>query len=190
MATTAGAARRRPRGRRRRTLHLVDVENLVGDPRAATAAAIRATLDAYRRAIRVEPDDLVVLAANPGVALNVGLAWPGALLRTARGPDGADLALLDDLRDLTALGGGPSGERFDRVAIGGGDHIYAPAVRRLTADGTPVVVVSRPESLAFVLRRAASQVIDLDTGGTAAPATVSRSVAFVVCESGPDRWRS
>jgi len=186
MATTAGAARRRPRGRHRRTLHLVDVENLVGDPRAATAA-IRATLDAYRRAIRVEPDDLVVLAANPGVALDVGLAWPGALLRTARGPDGADLALLGDLRDLTALGGGPSGERFDRVAIGGGDHIYAPAVRRLTADGTPVVVVSRPESLAFVLRRAASQVIDLDAGGTAVPATVSRSVAFVVCESGPDR---
>ncbi|HET9608880.1 MAG TPA: hypothetical protein VFP06_04685, partial [Acidimicrobiales bacterium] len=55
---------------------------------------------------------------------------------------------------------------------------------------TPVVVVSRPESLAFVLRRAASQVIHLDTGGTAVPATVSRSVAFVVCESGPDRWRS
>ena len=98
--------------------------------------------------------------------------------------------LLDDLRDLTALGGGPSGERFARAAIGGGDHIDAPAVRRLTAHGTPVVVVSRPESLAFVLRRAASQVIDLDTGGTAVPATVSRSVAFVVCESGPDRWRS
>jgi hypothetical protein len=73
------------------------------------------------------------------------------------------------------------------VAIGGGDHIYAPAVRRLTAHGTPVVVVSRPESLAFVLRRAATHVIGLDTGGTAVPATVSRSVAFVVCESGPDR---
>jgi hypothetical protein len=51
------------------------------------------------------------------------------------------------------------------VAIGGGDHIYAPAVRRLTAHGTPVVVISRPKSLAFVLRRGASQVIDLDTVG-------------------------
>jgi hypothetical protein len=106
-ATTAvSAARRHPRGRHRRTLHLVDVENLLGTPRTATAAAIRATLDAYRRAIRVGGDDLVVLAANPALALEIGLAWPGALLRTARGPDGADLALLDDVRDLTALGDG------------------------------------------------------------------------------------
>jgi hypothetical protein len=52
-------------------------------------------------------------------------------------------------------------------------------------EGPPVLLV-----MGHRFMRAASQVIDLDTGGTAVPATVSRSVAFVVCESGPDRWRS
>ena len=96
----------------RRALHLVDVDNLLGDPRQATPASVAATLAAYRQAVRVAPADLVVVATNPGLALVVGLAWPGPLLRTARGPDGADLALLADLGDLMAAGAFPC--RFSR----------------------------------------------------------------------------
>jgi hypothetical protein len=95
-----------------RALHLVDVDNLLGDPRQATPASVAATLAAYRQAVRVAPADLVVVATNPGLALVVGLAWPGPLLRTARGPDGADLALLADLGDLMAAGAFPC--RFSR----------------------------------------------------------------------------
>jgi len=51
--------------------------------------------------------------------------------------------------------------RFSRVVIGGGDHIYEPAARRLTAAGTQVVVVSRPDALARRLRASASRVITL-----------------------------
>ena len=87
---------------------------------------------------------------SSGLALEVGLAWPGPLLRAARGPDGADLALLADLDDHLAAGS--FRHRFSRVVIGGGDHIYEPAARRLTAAGTQVVVVSRPEALARCLR--------------------------------------
>jgi len=143
----------------RRTLHLVDVDNLLGDPRQATPASVAAILAADRHAVRVAPADLVVVATNPGLALDVGLAWPGPLLRAARGPDGADLALLADLGDLMAAGAFPC--RFSRVVIGGGDHIYEPAARRLTAAGTQVVVVSRPDALARRLRASASRVITL-----------------------------
>jgi len=143
----------------RRSLHLVDVDNLLGDPRQATPASVAATLAAYRQAVRVAPVDLVIVATNPGLALDVGLAWHGPLLRAARGPDGADLALLADLGDLMAAGAFP--RRFSRVVIGGGDHIYEPAARRLTAAGTQVVVVSRPGALARCLRESASRVLTL-----------------------------
>ncbi|MGH9229073.1 MAG: hypothetical protein ACRD07_10185 [Acidimicrobiales bacterium] len=149
------------RGLQRRTLHLVDVDNLLGDPRQATRASVGATLAAYRHAVRVAPADLVVVATNPGLALEVGLAWPGPLLRAARGPDGADLALLADLADHLAAGAFP--QRFSRVVIGGGDHIYEPAARRLTAAGARVVVVSRPGALARCLRASASRVVTLVT---------------------------
>ena len=143
----------------RRTLHLVDVDNLLGDPRQATPASVAATLAAYRQAAGVSPADLVVVATNPGLALDVGLAWPGPLLRAARGPDGADLALLADLDDLLAAGAFPC--RFSRVVFGGGDHIYEPAARRLVAAGTHVVVVSRADALARSLRQSASRVVTL-----------------------------
>lgn len=155
------------RGLQRRTLHLVDVDNLLGDPRQATQASVDATLAAYRHAARVVPADLVVVATNPGLALEVGLAWPGALLRAARVPDGADLALLVDLDDHLAAGAFP--HRFCRVVIGGGDHIYEPAARRLTAVGTHVVVVSRPEALARCLRESASRVVTLRPWPTGPP---------------------
>jgi hypothetical protein len=59
----------------RRTAHLVDVDNLLGDPRHATRVSVGATLAAYRHAVRVVPGDLVVVAAtNPALALEVGLA--------------------------------------------------------------------------------------------------------------------
>jgi hypothetical protein len=159
--TPAGQPRRGRGGDalRRRTLHLVDVDNLLGDPRQASPASVAATLAAYRRAVRVLPVDLVVVATNPGLALDVGLAWPGPLLRAARGPDGADLALLADLADLMAAGAFPG--RLSRVVFGGGDHIYEPAARRLAAAGTQVVVVSRPGALARRLRESASRVVTL-----------------------------
>ncbi len=135
-----------------RALHLVDVDNLIGDPRRAAPTLIRATLGLYRDVSGYRAGDLVVLATNHGLALEVGLAWPCVRLLARSGPDGADLALLDEV-DF-AMGG-----RFDRVIIGGGDHIYEGAVRRLHAAGVHAAVVSRPEALARLLRLAAREVI-------------------------------
>jgi len=136
--------RRLPSGR---TLHLVDVENLMGGPRAGLMSVADA-LDDYDVAVGVQPGDHMVIAGHPLVAYRAGLARPGRCVRAAHGHDGADKALLRDaaVADLA--------RRYDRVVIGSGDGIFADHVVQLRAAGLPVVVVSRPRSLSFALRLA------------------------------------
>ncbi|QWC84561.1 NYN domain-containing protein [Nocardioidaceae bacterium] len=140
---------------RGRELHLVDVENLLG--------GAQVTEDAVRR-LRVEFDQLVASPCSPDDVHQVvatstwhtlaeaAFGWEVARPVFQEGPDGADLALLD-------AGGWRPEQRFSKVVIGSGDHIFAAYARRLRAAGVEVVVVSRPESLAYELRRAASSVV-------------------------------
>src|SRR5215471_2716370 len=58
-----------------RSLHLVDIENLVGDPRA-DAETVLATFDRYLAAARWKPGDHVVVAANPGLMQKVAFDLP------------------------------------------------------------------------------------------------------------------
>jgi hypothetical protein len=131
-----------------RTLHLVDIENLVGDP-VADDESVRAAVAAYKQVAGVRSDDLAVVASNGRLAMAAGKAWPGALLRIGRGPDGADLALLAEATPEWVA------RRFGRVVIGSGDGIFLDLVRRLRLHGRPVTVVGRPGSIAGKLRRAA-----------------------------------
>jgi hypothetical protein len=132
-----------------RTLHLVDVENIVGDP-VADDGSVRAAVEAYKKAASVRPDDLAVVASNGKLAMAAGQAWPGALLRIGRGPNGADLALLEEAPPEWVAG------RFSRVVIGSGDGIFVDLVRRLRLQGQSVTVVGRPGSISGKLRKAAS----------------------------------
>jgi hypothetical protein len=79
---------------RERTLHLVDLENLIGDPRAS-ADETEEAFDCYCRIAGWLPGDLLYVAANPGMVEKI--AWcthPAWSLHAATGRDGADLALL------------------------------------------------------------------------------------------------
>ena len=137
-----------------RTLHLIDIENLVGDPRP-DLATIRLTRLSYESQVLVGDGDLVVVASNHGCGLDVGLAYSGARLLWRSGPDGADRALLDVLTEREVPG------RFDRVVFGSGDGIFAGPVAALAASGVSTLVVSRPGSLARSLRLAAGgRVVD------------------------------
>jgi hypothetical protein len=131
-----------------RTLHLIDIENLVGDP-VADDESVRGAVAAYKQAASVRPDDLAVIASNGKLAMAAGLAWPGALLRIGRGPNGADLAL------LAAASPDWVTRRFTRVVIGSGDGIFVDLVRHLRLHGRRVTVVGRPGSIAGKLRQAA-----------------------------------
>jgi hypothetical protein len=133
-----------------RTLHLVDIENLMGGPRRGRAAHSAAVAD-YREAAGVQPFDHLIIAANHAIAVDAGVACPGARLLAAGGRDGADLALLAQVADVRR-----TASLYDRVVVGSGDGIFADMLRALRSFGIAVRVVSRQRSLSLSLARVAS----------------------------------
>lgn len=138
-----------------RSLHLVDIENLIGpdrDPHTIRLAAAR-----YAEIAEVGAADLVIVASAPRIGVQVKAAFPSASVRWRSGPDGADLALLDGLDELPL-------ERFDRLVIGSGDGIFAAAVERGRCSGLAVRVISRrcARSRALALQPCEHRSFDLE----------------------------
>ncbi|MEI7548326.1 MAG: hypothetical protein WCK21_09755 [Actinomycetota bacterium] len=138
-----------------RSIHLIDLENLCGEPRPSAAVAELAHR-AYLAATRPDAGDHFVVAVNHGAALNAGLSWKGARLLLRSGPNGADEALLDVLRYEQV------DERFTSIKIASGDGIFAPAAGSLAASGLVVTVVARPGSCSAALKLASHHLVTLD----------------------------
>lgn len=143
----AGTAGGRARGRTR-ALHLIDVDNLLGDPGTADVHRIRSILHAYRELAGYVPGDHVALACSPVPrhAFAVADAWPGVPVHWRGGADGADLALLGVASWAAGIAG------FTRAVVGSGDRIFLDALERLEGAGIAVEVVSRRRALALALR--------------------------------------
>lgn len=133
-----------------RSMHLVDVENLMGGTQflSSDVTAIEAQ---YRELAGIKPGDHVVIGSSHFTAGAVWFGWSHARRVVRSGPDGADLALIR-LMDEEDLAG-----RYGRVVVGSGDGIFAEPCARLQALECPVTVVARcPASLsrrlAFAVR--------------------------------------
>ena len=149
-----------------RTLHLVDADNLLGDPNTVVRTYIESVFVQYRHASGFQLGDQVVVATgcNGLHVFEVEAAWPGVSHRRRYGADGADLELLDSA-DWAARSG-----RFGRVVIGSGDRIFMTAVDVLRSADVVVDVVARPESLATCLAlQARGHVVALDGSGEIRP---------------------
>jgi hypothetical protein len=132
-----------------RTLHVIDIENLVGGS-AAGPAAVGPALSTYRAAAPVLAGDHAVIGSGTTLAVAAGVAWPGAQLVLGRGIDGADRALLVAI-DVAFIAA-----HYDRVVIASGDHCFAGLAWSLRREGLDVRVVTQTErSLARALREAA-----------------------------------
>jgi hypothetical protein len=143
-----------------RTFGVCDIENLMGTaPWRATASRIRSTMDAFCHSAGLGAGDLVVIAVNPALAVEVHRAAPAARLRCRRGRDGADRALLEELEDPFWVA-----SRFDRVVVGSGDGIFTRAVAALNHTNVSTTVVARPGHLARTLRLVAQHVVPLGLG--------------------------
>jgi hypothetical protein len=131
-----------------RALHLVDIDNLLGDPATDDELEIGWTVSAYKHLASVATGDHVVVATSPfgRHAYAVGTAWPGVGHVWRGGHDGADLALLEEARWAVARG------EFGRVVIGSGDRIFLVALEWFEGAGVPVEVVARRKSMADALR--------------------------------------
>ena len=132
-----------------RTIHLIDIENLVGSP-DPTDQQVREVRDHYEP-MYVRNGDLVVVACSHHAFGTVAWQWPRARHVPRSGKDGADLALLG------VITGERVAERFQHVVVASGDAIFAGAVARLGMKGVSVTVVARHDSLSRALRLASRQ---------------------------------
>ncbi len=144
--------------RRKRSLHIVDIENLVGDThQAGDRYDFEHALASYAAAATMRPQDQVLLGCHPGLIFTAQkiLGSRGRIF-TGAGADGADLALLraSDAQFIA--------NRYHLVTIGSGDHIFAPLATELRELGIKLTVVARSRRLSGELADAADQVIYLD----------------------------
>lgn len=138
-----------------RALHLLDLENLAGDPDAGREA-VDAVLDGYLARAAVGPVDLVTVALNHRM-------YKRAFLSLARGWK-VELASGTDACDRALLTGAPVdwvADRFDRLVVGSGDHAFCDLVHGVRRRATSVWVVAPPPFLSRRLAAAASRVVAL-----------------------------
>lgn len=136
-----------------RTLHLMDIENLVGFARPCEME-VQTCLEHYANLVDTSGPNQLIVACNHGAAHAVGCCLgEGPRLLVRSGADGADHALLDVLSYENVE------QRFGHLVVASGDGIFAGRVAEITSMGIPVTVVARRESLAARLRLAATEVI-------------------------------
>jgi hypothetical protein len=138
-----------------RTLHLVDLENLAGDP-TLTLPLVESIRTRYEATVHVAASDHIVIATAHHGALAAWFGWPGARRLTGSGPDGADQRLLAVIQHEEVA------SRFRRVIIASGDGIFALPAARLQERGVDDCVVSRMRALSRALRFAVSDVLLID----------------------------
>lgn len=114
MSTSSEMPQNGARARRARTLYIVDIENLKGAGAMSDEDShlIRKTLfELFPR----RSEDLVVVGSGCDQSLLASRIWTGARLAFRKGHNGADLALLDVLKNENVA------QRFDRLVLASGD---------------------------------------------------------------------
>jgi hypothetical protein len=132
------------------TLHLIDLDNLVGGPsnHELVAAAVS---ELMHRAAYVEGDHLV-FAADVVLARRSFFGLPSAARMIAtRGTDGADNAL------IAHVSAEHIASRYARLVIASGDHAFAGLTRAVRTLRTPVEVYGRDGSVSRDLEEAAGR---------------------------------
>jgi hypothetical protein len=130
-----------------RSLHLVDIENLAGDP-CASPAVVLDTFDHYLELARWQPKDHVIVAANPHLLAKVVFDLPVPCnAHSACGRDGADRELLARAAPEFVA------SRYGRLVVGSGDHIFASRAHAVRELGADVLVVARADGCSSRLYR-------------------------------------
>ena len=157
-----------------RTLHLVDLENLLGSDRLAAPDA-HGALERYLELSRWEPGDQVIVAAHPALVERFAFAPPVPCnVHAVHGRDAADVMLLSHApAELVA-------RRFGRLVIGSGDGIFAARAREARERGVGVLVVARPGCCSARFRSWGFPVVEFDARpAAAAPAEPLAAIGAV-----------
>jgi hypothetical protein len=137
-----------------RSLHLVDLENLVGDPFAPGPVALE-TFERYLAVAGWVRGDHLIVASNPAMMGKVVFDLPVACnMHAACGRDGADLKLLS-LAPAALVA-----RRYARLVVGSGDGIFAQRAQAVLELGASVLVVARADGCSGRLRRFEHRLLD------------------------------
>ncbi len=143
-----------------RTLHLVDIENLVGEPVAWTDKNVEAVFFEYLQEANWQPGDSLVVASNPGLMGRLAFKLSAIPHRSlcATGPDAADNLLINAVPTEIA-------DRYGRIVVGSGDHAFTQLLTGLQGH-TSTLVVYGVGHISWELYRSAEHVIRLPSGQT------------------------
>jgi hypothetical protein len=163
---TRAATRARRAGRKRsrsagaklrkmsRRLIITDPENLLAGP-VTSAAGVKWIQRILEEHVGLGPEDQVVLGTCHVGLLELGIGWPAARRVVRSGPSGADMALIEVLREEHVA------DRFAEVVLVSGDGAFADVVAELAARGVPTTVVAQRKRLSAKLRLTASTVVEV-----------------------------
>jgi hypothetical protein len=135
-----------------RTLHLIDLNNLLGSRWAGPAwplgwprpAAVRDVLEAYRVCAAAAPRDHQVIVATPRLAVEAKLASPASRVVLRRGNNVGQSIPADLHADWCAA-------HYDRVVIGSGHASVVSTLSALAERGLAIRVVTRRGSVSPAL---------------------------------------
>lgn len=149
-----------------RSVHLIDVENLVGNPRRhghtetkdVPQSVFDHTILAYMHRF-VNDDDDVWIAADIGRFTALTRHFPAIHILAGYGPDGADKALLERFNAKTAV------RTCRTLHIASGDGIFATVAHDFRQRGGRVLIHARWKQVAWELYRYSHGVdyIDVDS---------------------------
>lgn len=129
-----------------RELHLIDIENELGTGQVIAADVARFRTF-YRKANIVPANAHIVIAASSSQnLLESAFGWPGVRNVWLPGQDGADRALLQIAFEENIE------NRYGKVVIASGDHIFAGAAQTLQNLGVNVKVFARAVFVSGILR--------------------------------------
>jgi hypothetical protein len=138
-----------------RTVHLIDLENVVGCGHVTEWGAQQAR-SAYLASGVVALGDHVILAVSHHNLLAAGYGWPDARHVVRSGEDGADLALQEVMATENLQ------TRFGNCIVVTGDGGFAEAVAAMNRTGFPAGVIAPLGRLSAALKLAAAASRELD----------------------------
>jgi hypothetical protein len=138
-----------------RTVHLVDLENVVGRSHL-TEPTVRQACLTYERCGAVAAGDHVIVATSHHNFLAAGFGWPNARHLVRSGPNGADLALQEVMATEHLE------HRFGACILVTGDGGFAHPTAALIGRGLHVEVIAPMGRMSATLKLAATASCEVD----------------------------
>lgn len=156
MATPSGTVHSGKSPETYRTLHLLDIENLLGlPPGEARCDCYVSAFSDYITFVNPQPADHLVVGSHPRNALRIPEVLKHFNVEWRKGTDGGETVLIEYVRDKIGLA--KVAARYDRVIVGSGDREFADLLKDLREAKVGCRVAGRAMQVSGQLVRAVGE---------------------------------